>query len=108
MIKVLWFSVLVANVDLLHAGSVWTDAIAAFICATDTIRHHHHFDLERHSLLEGTHYLSDFKSRFLEPQSTIRDELDAVMHAVCSKSPAREKAGTDAPAAPKRSNEREL
>lgn len=95
------FLVLHMNGDTFHAGLAWRDANTAFRCAAQTIKYHVHFVKEGNSLSDGIQFLSDFKTRFMKPPSTKRDDFDAIMDAVCSESPAVEEASNYAPAVPR-------
>lgn len=94
LIKVSPFSMLVGNGDTLYAGHTSRESNTGFASATETKRYQFYFVMERYSLPDCTHYLLDLKPRFQESPSTSRDDLDAVMDAVCGESPAVEEAGT--------------
>lgn len=76
LIKILPLLTLVLNGDTFHAGTAWTAANTAFMCAASTVRFQLHFVKEGYSLPKDGHYLPGFKPGFLQPSSTSQDDLD--------------------------------
>lgn len=107
-VKVLLFFAPVVNGEFFHDGPAWTDESTAFMFAAGTFRCHVHLVRRRHRLPNSIHYLPNIKRKFLEPRPADHDDLQAVVDAVCSESPAVEKASTQASRAPRRLEEIKL
>lgn len=101
LVKVPPFSVLALNRDLLHSGSARTGASTARKSAAEVVRYHFHLMKERCSLPDGILYLLELKPRFLQPLSANKEDLSAVMNAVCRESLALDEASTETRAAPR-------
>lgn len=85
LVKVPPLSGLILNGNTLHAVLAWMDADIALPSANDTNRYHAHFFKEGYSLPDGTHYFFDIEVRFLELPSTLQDDFEAVLDAVCGE-----------------------